>query len=372
LTSSTNTRLLAAALPVLALLPALGMQPARAADPAKPAAGEIRGDLLYHNYCSVCHGDRGDGQSRARNALEPPPRDFTHDSALKTMTREYMTAITLNGKPGTAMVGWSTQLSKQEAEAVVDYIDKTFMAPRKSPAFAKGKATYAAACATCHGNRAQGASIGPMKTRSLTTPQARVDLSREAMIAAVQGANHRNSFQAQGSKLSDTDLIASVDYMRVDLMAPEPAAASGTIAHGGRASDPARGASPAAVGKAGAGNAAVAAAMALPLPKGLTGNAARGKTFFDRNCAECHGAKGDGQGPRAYFINPKPRNFLTAESRGFLNRPALFAGIAAGKLGSEMPAWDKVIDDQQIADVAEYVYTAFIRPGASKTAEARK
>ncbi len=111
--------------------------------------------------------------------------------------------------------------------------------------------------------------------------------------------------------------------------------------------------------------------MATPMPKNLAGNAARGKAFFDKNCAECHGVKGDGQGPRAYFINPKPRNFLTAESRGFLNRPALFAGISNGKLGSEMPAWDKVIDEQQIADVAEYVFTAFIRP-STRTAEARK
>ena len=34
---------------------------------------ESRPDALYHNYCSVCHGDRGDGRSRAQNSQKPPP-----------------------------------------------------------------------------------------------------------------------------------------------------------------------------------------------------------------------------------------------------------------------------------------------------------
>jgi mono/diheme cytochrome c family protein len=48
--------------------------------PAK--GGPLKPDALYHNYCSVCHGDRGDGNSRARNSLVPPPRDFTRANEL--------------------------------------------------------------------------------------------------------------------------------------------------------------------------------------------------------------------------------------------------------------------------------------------------
>ena len=40
----------------------------------------------------------------------------------------------------------------------------------------------------------------------------------------------------------------------------------------------------------------------------------------------------------------------------------LYKAIAEGTRGTEMPAWDKVLNPQEIADVAEYVYAAFIRP----------
>ena len=68
-------RLLAAA---AAMLLVQCLQLAQAASPAP--AGSSRGALLYHNYCSVCHGDKGDGRSRATGSLSTPPRDFTTEA----------------------------------------------------------------------------------------------------------------------------------------------------------------------------------------------------------------------------------------------------------------------------------------------------
>ena len=251
------------------------------------------------------------------------------------------------------MVGWSTQLSQREVEAVVDYIRATFMAPRRDPAFARGRAVYAQSCSKCHGSRGQGNSHGPMSTRDLSTPQARLELTRERMLGTAASASHRQAAGAGG--LGENDIAAAVDFIRTEFMATQTASVSGTQAHGGRVSD-----------ASGRGATAAGADMTLPFAKGLVGSARRGKAFYDANCATCHGVKGDAQGPRAYFINPKPRNFLTDKSRATYNRPALFAAVSVGSLGSEMPAWNKVIDDQQIADVAEYVFTAFIRRPASQ------
>jgi len=251
---------------------AIAANAAYAGERPSRSGGDIKPDVIYHNYCSVCHGDRGDGRSRARNSLVPPPRDFT---TAQNLTREYMAAIIANGKPGTAMTAWKTQLNEKEIEAVTDYIVKMFV---------EGK----------------GASIG--------TP-------------------------AQGA-----------------------AAISGTTAHGGRERDavPVPTPSPASAP-------AVKADMALPMPNNLRGDAAKGGRFYAGNCATCHGLKGDGKGPRAYFIRPKPRNLIDATSRAAYNRPALFAAISMGKLGTEMPAWSKVLSEQEIADVAEYVYQQFIQ-----------
>lgn len=101
--------------------------------------------------------------------------------------------------------------------------------------------------------------------------------------------------------------------------------------------------------------------MTLPLPRGLKGNPDRAAVFFMQNCATCHGTSGDGEGPRAYFINPPPRNFLLASSRQKLNRPTLFEAISNGRIGTEMPAWNKVLNEQEIADLAEFVFLTFIQ-----------
>ncbi|HEX6266167.1 MAG TPA: c-type cytochrome [Burkholderiales bacterium] len=285
-----------------------------------PAAGEPRQtpEALYHNYCSVCHGDRGDGKSRAANSLVPPPKSFVTPEALRYMTRETMIAAVRDGRPGTAMTGWTSQLDAAAIEAVVDYIRRAFMAPLSSPAVQRGRVIYRSSCFACHGE--QGV---------LRSPQA-AELTRERMAAAV---NH-------GRQLKPEETEALLDYIRAAFMMPAAPGISGVHAHGGEAPAPVRDA----------------------LPGGLSGDARRGREFYAANCATCHGAAGDGKGPRAYFINPKPRDFTTPGARAAFTRPVLYAAIAQGRVGSEMPAWDKVLTPQEIANVAEYVYAAFIRP----------
>jgi mono/diheme cytochrome c family protein len=267
--SPRRWHLAAASLRALALLAAawLLVPTARAAgtDPA----------VLYHNYCSVCHGDKGDGNSRASGALSTPPRNFTSAESRRDLSRERIAAAITHGRPGTAMVAWKSQLSETDIERLAEHVHQRFV-------------------------QGQPAAVGT-------------------------------------------------------------AAISGTRAHGGREAD-APGASvstPRPVD------------MTAGLPNGLKGDVKRGGVFYRANCAACHGARGDGAGPRAYFINPKPRNFTEPASRALYNRVALYAGISEGRLGSEMPAWSKVATPQQIADAAEYVFQSFVAPPPVAQAGAR-
>ena len=230
------------------------------AAPATPPGSEAA--VLYHNYCSVCHGDKGDGKSRAAGALSTLPRDFTSAQSKADLSRERIAAVIAHGKAGTAMVGWKTQLSDTDIQRLADYVHTRFV-----------------------------------------TGQA--------------GA------------------------------APAPATAiSGTRAHGGREADTA--------------STPVRIDMTAGLPNGLKGDTRRGGAFYLANCATCHGARGDGAGPRAYFINPKPRNFSEDASRARFNRIVLFAAVSEGRNGTEMPAWNKVATPQQLADVSEYVFQTFV------------
>jgi mono/diheme cytochrome c family protein len=99
------------------------------------------------------------------------------------------------------------------------------------------------------------------------------------------------------------------------------------------------------------------------MPLGLKGDPARGSSLYQTNCSACHGQTGNGGGARAYFIDPKPRNFLLDASRRWLNRPILFRAIVEGRPGTEMPAWGKVLNDQEIADIAEFVFRRYTNPG---------
>ena len=219
---------------LLGLLATAALLPVTSPTWASDNAGE-----LYHQYCSVCHGDKGDGRSRARQGLMPPPRDFTMPGLAEALTRQRMIDVVMNGKPGTAMIGWKRLLDQTQSAAVVDYVRTKFM--RQAPD------------ATATGTPAKTAYVRPPK-----------------------------------------------------------------------------------------------------------GHAASGRPLYENNCSTCHGIEGNGDGPRAYFIVPKPRNFHGEEARAY-TPDTLFISVKHGVQGREMPAWGTVLTDQQVADVSQYVYETFVR-----------
>lgn len=326
--------------------------------PASPAYS-AQGDeavfaQLYARHCAACHGENGDGRSRAQAGLDPPPRDFTSEQAWYELSRERMIASVTQGRPGTAMVGWGSRLSEAQISGIVDYVRSSFMRPPAAAEANPGQQLYKRHCAPCHGDQGSGAnwtknSLNPAP-RDFTAPAARAELSRERMITSVTYGRPGTAMMPFGSRLSEREVAQVVDYIRAEFIGAESAEA----ADDAPATVPSR-------------TTAAAADMTAPLPHGLIGDAAAGQRFYSDNCSTCHGRRGDGEGPRSSFIKPPPRNFLASRSRRVLNRPALYRAIAGGKRGTVMPAWSTVLDEQQIADVAEYVFRSFIHPSATSS-----
>jgi mono/diheme cytochrome c family protein len=343
--------------------------------------GEIRPAVIYHNYCSVCHGDKGDGKSRAQNGLNPPPRDFTTPNAAQ-MTRAHMIEVVQNGRTGTAMTGWKTQINQKEIEAVVDYVRNTFMPASSTSDNSRGRIVYSKTCSVCHGEKGDGHSraqnsLNP-PPRDFTAPSARAELTQQRMITSVTFGRADTAMAGFKTQLSKEDISAVVDYIRAGFMANANTDGISGIQHGRRQAAPDGSNAPIAAATSIPATAPVSKPvvvnMSAPMPHALKGNMAKGENFYMNNCATCHGKIGDGRGPRAYFINPKPRNFLHPASRQEFNRIKLFDMISAGEPGTEMPAWSKVLSPQEIADVAEFVFQRFIQPtaGSSKQAKAAK
>jgi mono/diheme cytochrome c family protein len=301
----------------------------------------------YSLYCSVCHGDRGDGRSHAQQGLVPPPRDFTEQAFVSTVTRDRIIAAITNGVPGTAMIAWTTELNDAEIAELADFVlDEFVHGAKKTPVAAPVPDEYARiyqeSCSVCHGDDGTGAKWGQAslsaKPRDFTSTASKAELTRERMIVSVTNGRPGTPMPGFASQLSPQQIEGIVDYVRARFMNAVTAAdmpATIDSNNGGDYHD-------------------------QPFPNMLSGHFERGRALYFVNCIECHGVAGDGNGPRAYFIFPKPRNFKDPATQQTLNRPRLYSGIADGVIGKEMPAWSKVFSDQDIADVAEFVYREFV------------
>ena len=93
---------------------------------ANPADLETGRDIFY-KHCHACHGDKGDGKTFAANVLNPPPKNFTAEQSKKELTEERMIQSVTEGRKGTAMMPWGSNLTQKEIRAVVHYIRKKLM-----------------------------------------------------------------------------------------------------------------------------------------------------------------------------------------------------------------------------------------------------
>lgn len=89
---------------------------------------------------------------------------------------------------------------------------------------------------------------------------------------------------------------------------------------------------------------------------------AHGKAQYEQQCASCHGAAGNGQGPAAAGLKPKPRNFTAGEGWKNGRKPtAVFKTLTQG-LG-QMPVFSSLPTDDRWA-LSHYVLS--MGPAADK------
>lgn len=237
----------------LLLAAALSVQPAAAQNRPAPWKSHVSPDtpdLIYRQHCAVCHGDKGDGKTLAAHALEPAPRDFTTEKARKELSRAHMIEVLNKGtltKEGkrTPMLAWKDHMSREQIEAVVDYIIVRFMdgkAATNEDAAAhalrhkghdhgkvkavdypyalkadasRGKTIYAANCAACHGANGDGrgnpARVGSSKPRNFHDADFREFANGFSLFSAVsRGRGHMPSWE---QKLSNQEIADVSEYV---------------------------------------------------------------------------------------------------------------------------------------------------------------
>lgn len=114
--------------------------------------------------------------------------------------------------------------------------------------------------------------------------------------------------------------------------------------------------------------AALLAAYPVPLAPNRTPDLARGATLYGQNCAACHGAAGDGHGPKAAKLDTPPIAFTEADRARQRSVFGLYQVITQGLDGTAMASFDGLPPDDRWA-LAFYVGRFAFPDAAAKEGE---
>ena len=89
-----------------------------------------------------------------------------------------------------------------------------------------------------------------------------------------------------------------------------------------------------------------------------------GQRLYQKWCMNCHGEHGDGAGPSANFLRPRPRDFRqglfkirTTKSGQIPSDQDLFNVITKGMPGTAMPAWENTLAEAERWQLVPYLKT---------------
>ena len=93
----------------------------------------------------------------------------------------------------------------------------------------------------------------------------------------------------------------------------------------------------------------------------------QGYALYSQYCTQCHGVNGDGNGPVAEYLNPKPRDYTQGvfkfTSTPYGNKPRrsdLVHTVRRGVTGTSMPSFDR-FSEEQVETVVDYVLALTLR-----------
>jgi mono/diheme cytochrome c family protein len=197
------------------------------------------GKKLYLQYCSQCHGEKGDGEGYATPHLSPRPRNFTTakfkvrttaNGALPT--HQDLVNIIRRGMPYTSMPAWPTFTDQEVSDLA--YFITTFspdfssreLVPKpvelpSAPSATKesielGKKLYAeTGCLKCHGNLGRGdGPSAPTLVDELGQPIRAANLSEPWTFRG--GPSREDLFRTMSTGLNGTPMPSFSDSLSTE------------------------------------------------------------------------------------------------------------------------------------------------------------
>jgi len=175
---------------------------------------EIRGGIVFKNYCVLCHGERADGIARAAKLYG------VANLSIKPADEKYYRKIIKGGGPAVGksdfMPPWEGELSAEQLNDVVAYLKIATNNIRR------GEVVFKTNCILCHGLNADGkgraAKLYDPPPANLTKSDKNDEYKR--MIITLGGAAMGRSevMPIWGEQISAQEIDDVVAYLRTVLV----------------------------------------------------------------------------------------------------------------------------------------------------------
>ena len=107
---------------------------------------------------------------------------------------------------------------------------------------------------------------------------------------------------------------------------------------------------------------------ANPMPEATEAFVEQGREIYFRRCSFCHGLLGDGEGPAAKFLDPRPRDFTlgtykfrTTQSGQLPTDSDLFRTVSRGLQGTAMQSFDSDLIKTGLSEEDRWAVIAYIK-----------
>ena len=323
------------------------------------------GALAFREHaCIGCHTIKENGQ------LVGGPQSADLAAAGKRYNSDWLYRFTLNPQDFTPhsgeFVGDATEFG---VRALVGYVmtlgvpDFSYNEPWTSPEFSqasveRGKVVYKEYCSQCHGATGEGdgpAASGLSPQPAVQAKMAFDKLPMEYLYNVIyhggRSVGKSSTMPYWGLTIGQQGVADVIAYLKATFKGvPESTPAGTGTGPSGVCPQPRT--TKRAPGKF--------RNLTNPLPDNAA-NIKAGETLYQQTaqplaCFNCHGTKGDGQGPMGAALNPPPRNFTCGETMKDISDGQMFWIIKNGSQGTGMMAFSNM-PDNQIWQLIHYIRT---------------
>ena len=188
---------------------------------AQPRQGDAaRGEKVYKNLCSACHGRYGRGDGPAAAELVVRPADFT-DSALLANRSDAELERRLRESARHTPMATAAVLQEDAFRDAIAYI-RTLSVPGKHVSLLAGRDVYEGSCWVCHGihgdGRGPGGNVDP-PPRDFTSPDFVIEGREEEVYRTIStgaaASFHGSAYMPEwGTKLSPQQIRDAMEYVK--------------------------------------------------------------------------------------------------------------------------------------------------------------